>query len=157
MDLFCTTCTNPNVTSMLPFDHALMSYWPFTLLMGADLGHGDVEVQFEGEDSPCEENYKHHKCSILEICELNLEVETDDGYQVWFRSYFWDLRQYFTHLQWAELHSPSNGRVRRGGLEPHALPVGRLNILWGEGQFCHNTSRLSEHPRLLVHTAHPIS
>jgi len=50
--------------------------------MGADLGHGDVEVQFEGEDSPCEENYKHHKCSILKICELNLEVETDDGYQV---------------------------------------------------------------------------
>jgi len=67
------------------------------VITGADLGHGDVEVQFEGEDSPCEENYKDHKCGILEICELNLEVETDDGYQVWFRSYFvWDLRHYFT-------------------------------------------------------------
>lgn len=165
MDLFCTTCTNPNVTSMLHmgcfwprFDVILTFDLADGVITGADLGHGDVEVQFEGEDSPCEENYKHHKCSILKICELNLEVETDDGYQVWFRSYFvWDLRHYFTHLQWAELHSPSNGWVWRGGLEPHALPVGRLNILWGEGQFCRNTSRLSEHPRLPVHTAHPIS
>lgn len=68
-----------------------------------DLGEGDVEVQIVLEDDAVEKNEKDSKRSILELGQLDIHRP--------------------------ELHAPADVGVGRGRLEPHCLPVGRLNVL----------------------------
>ena len=71
-----------------------------------NLGNGNVEVEFKGENSPSEQHDKHNKGGILKFCQL--------------------------HLQWTKLHPPADGGVGRRWFEPHALPVGGLDVLMSE-------------------------
>ena len=67
------------------------------------LGDGYDEVELEGEDGSGEEDDKHDVCSVFEIGQLTVHRP--------------------------ELHPPANVRVGGRGLEPHRLPVRRLNVL----------------------------
>ena len=69
----------------------------------ANLGDGNVEVEFKGENGSSEQYNEYHKGSILKLCQL--------------------------HLQRTKLHPPADSGVRGRGLEPHTLPVGGLNVL----------------------------
>jgi hypothetical protein len=67
-------------------------------------GQRHVEVEVEKEDDTREENGEDGEGRILKVCEL--------------------------HLHRAQLHAPPYvGSHEGGGLPPHALPIGALQIL----------------------------
>lgn len=67
------------------------------------LRDGNEEVEFESEYGACEQDNKGCEGGILEVGQLQ--------------------------LHWAELHAPTNVRVRRRRLESHRLPIRRLDVL----------------------------
>lgn len=75
-----------------------------------DLGEGNVEVQIVLEDDAVEEHEEDSKRSILELGQLDVHRP--------------------------EFHTPADVGVGRRRLEPHCLPVGRLNVLQ-----CHQNKR----------------
>jgi len=66
------------------------------------LGHGRVKIKVKGEDGACEHDDERDKGRVLKVGQLNFHR--------------------------AELDAPTDGAVWWRRLEPHRLPVGRLDV-----------------------------